>query len=784
MPIFKPLSKNAAQAGYLMSFLLLACFLTGCASAPQTATPDVAALSTAAVATVYANLTLSPVSTPTPSPTPLPSAITDEFGVPMVLVPGGPFLMGRDESAEGQPELEVTIGGYYIDTYEVTNQRYMACVEAGVCQAPYNPGSYTHASYYLNPDFANYPVLLSGPEYIAEAYCAWRGTHIPTEIEWEKALRGPDGRNYSWGNADPDGTRANLCDVNCYQNYASQWWDDGYADVAPVGSFPAGASPYGVMDLVGNVNERVALVPELSGGNPYKTLGGAFDTNAIHNYVYQSAWFNTGFRCASGPVSEPVSPVIKPLRSTVTPTPTWTPEPPTPTATIRPAARSTNVYSISFISQADDESMRLQLVNDDGSGLRTLFSTDAGQLARAIYDPTWSPDGKTLYFIAELRELVDGHSRFLYQVAPFETDPEKLAYRPIEGLPNLDYNELILSPDGRYLALIYTPHPDEGAYLGTGIYNNPTLGLFDLKTGVWKTLFIPNYNANLSEICLSPDGWSPNSREFSFVASVNAVVGQENSGGSALISSHWGHGGVGADLFVADTTGVVKKIGRVSDTEIYYQCPAWAGAGKQIIYLGNDETGFPSLAVARPDSSKLTSLLSYGDVPNLFQLSPDRLHLIAVFSDGSKTELWHQAANAQGLFLKDSDIAPRESRFLPPWRFLGAVQNTSAYASVDLLAWSPDGSRIVFDCGAAQQICTVNVDGSDLSNLTAGSPPGYLPTWSPDGLKIAYIAEAQGKVTLVVMNIDGSERRTLVTDLDQDAKWWADISWSSQAVEP
>lgn len=117
----------------LISGLFISWLLTGCASStPQTAAPDVATHSTAAVATVYANLTLYPVSTPTPPPTPLPSAITDEFGVPMVLVPAGPFLMGRGENNDSPTYLEVTIGDYYIDKYEVTNASYKACVEAEV----------------------------------------------------------------------------------------------------------------------------------------------------------------------------------------------------------------------------------------------------------------------------------------------------------------------------------------------------------------------------------------------------------------------------------------------------------------------------------------------------------------------------------------------------------------------------------------------------------------------------------------------------------------------------
>ena len=315
---------------FLISWLLAAC----ATSAPQTASQDVSALSTQAVATVYANLTLSPTfptTTPTPpppSPTSLPSAITDKFGVPMMLVPAGPFLMGRDKTADNQPSLEVTVGDYYIDKYEVTNASYRACVEARVCEPPYHEGSYTHGSYYLNPDFANYPVL-SHPR-SPETYCKWRRAHLVTEIEWEKAMVGTDGRAYPWGNDRPAGTRANLCDSNCYQK--DQWsMNDGFTDVAPVGNFPAGASPYGVMDLVGNVNERVTEADELGKyreviGRARELVGGAYDTGPSETFY---AWFDTGFRCAKGLDGEPINVTVKLIGPTLTPTvtPANTPRP-------------------------------------------------------------------------------------------------------------------------------------------------------------------------------------------------------------------------------------------------------------------------------------------------------------------------------------------------------------------------------------------------------------------------------------------------------------------------
>ncbi len=317
----------------LLTLLLGACGVPVAEQPVITLTPDVGALSTQAVATVYSSLTLTPVepvdtATAIPTLPPLQSSFIDKFDVAMVLVPAGSFLMGRDLTAGGQPYIEATIGGFYVDMVEVTNLRYMVCVHAGACAAPDHQSSYTHASYYLNPAFANYPVLISSvfPKK-ADDYCAWRGMHLLTDIEWEKAMRGTDGRSYPWGNTPPDGTRANLCDINCFQSQANKSINDGYTDVAPVGSFPAGASPYGVMDMVGNVNEMVAVSPQTYQAGPhYKSIGAAYDTptdktlDAMYNFD-DSNPLNTGFRCASDPVGEAVTPIFRQLRLTETPIP-------------------------------------------------------------------------------------------------------------------------------------------------------------------------------------------------------------------------------------------------------------------------------------------------------------------------------------------------------------------------------------------------------------------------------------------------------------------------------
>ncbi len=180
--------------------------------------------------------------------------------IDMILIPKGEFLMGAaetDRSAgnDEKPQHFIYLSDYYIDPTEITNSMYQACVEAGVCTLPQERTSYTRENYYGNPDFDSYPVIHVDWNQ-ARTYCEWRGARLPTEAEWEKAARGTDGRIFPWGISFESGL-ANFCDKNCPLNWADNNLDDGYPDTSPAESFPGGASPYGLLNMAGNVYEWV-----------------------------------------------------------------------------------------------------------------------------------------------------------------------------------------------------------------------------------------------------------------------------------------------------------------------------------------------------------------------------------------------------------------------------------------------------------------------------------------------------------------------------------------------
>lgn len=225
----------------------------------------------------------------------------------MVVIPAGPFRMGTDmERADSQngPEHVVDLPAYRMDKYPVTNAQYARFVAAAGYRAPldWKDGR-------IPKGLELHPVtMVTWSD--AKAYAKWAGKRLPSEAEWEKAARGTDGRRWPWGNKmDPSR-------LNTYYTVGS---------TTPVTKYPNGASPYGLLDMAGNVNEWTSsdFLPyqgtkasldlfDVGGGSltrniHYKVLRGGtwrsdpFSTQSFHRNFslpnYASDFY--GFRCAA-----------------------------------------------------------------------------------------------------------------------------------------------------------------------------------------------------------------------------------------------------------------------------------------------------------------------------------------------------------------------------------------------------------------------------------------------------------------------------------------------------
>lgn len=154
-------------------------------------------------------------------------------GMTMLYVPAGEFEMGsNDGNRDEKPIHTVYLDAYWIDETEVTNAMHHQCAQAGVCDEP-NCYDYDKSAYLDHP-------VTCMDWHDAKTYCEWAGGRLPTEAEWEKAARGPDGRIYPWGDTLD----------RSYANFFG-------GDTTAVGSYESGKSFYGAYDMAGNVYEWV-----------------------------------------------------------------------------------------------------------------------------------------------------------------------------------------------------------------------------------------------------------------------------------------------------------------------------------------------------------------------------------------------------------------------------------------------------------------------------------------------------------------------------------------------
>jgi formylglycine-generating enzyme required for sulfatase activity len=217
--------------------------------------------------------------------------INAKDGSVLLWVPAGSFTMGSEEES---PAHRVTLKGYYLGKYPVTNAQYSKFIKATGYQSA---GFWDDTE--LQKGGARKPVCKIS-WYDAQAYCRWAGLRLPSEAEWERAARGSDERLYPWG-----------------KEWSPENVPKGQA-LFVVGSCPRGASPYGCLDMLGNAREWCSSAPDpypyvagdgrekaLTAGTPFdkdlrSVRGGPGEVTATHRgHAHASSFdYGLGFRVA------------------------------------------------------------------------------------------------------------------------------------------------------------------------------------------------------------------------------------------------------------------------------------------------------------------------------------------------------------------------------------------------------------------------------------------------------------------------------------------------------
>lgn len=345
---------NASLQTFIWLTLTAAVLLiAGCGSLPAATPASAALVATEPTATVPPTPTPSPSPTPEPASTPTSAPTTGRDDVPMVEIPAGEFIMGLTlEQAEtlrvrwlaeydqsntdidfhrSSPQLTAYLDTFKIDKLEVTNARYAACVAAGACKGL---GKFASGEAEM-PYYAPYAWALD--------FCRWAGKRLPTEAEWEKAARGTDGRLFPWGD---------------------EWQADRVAlEISQVGSHPQDSSPYGVLDMAGDIGEwtQSPLIAYPGHANP-KLFNAEIPVERGALAYQKGLWAGAltvaraygadvaGFRCVVGGEPLPVAKVVLSYEPMVSPPP--------PTATAVDLSQMVEIPAGPFLRGVDEENLK------------------------------------------------------------------------------------------------------------------------------------------------------------------------------------------------------------------------------------------------------------------------------------------------------------------------------------------------------------------------------------------------------------------------------------------
>lgn len=326
--------------------------------------------------------------------------VSEKDGMTMVYVPAGEFLMGSPAGvgdSDEHPQHNVYLDAFWIDLTEITEPMYRKCVIAGTCSEPSFPFNGQGIQPITNINWKQ-----------AATYCQWAGRLLPTEAQWEKAARGTDGRAYPWGDESPNPELI---------NYQGEYYS---RNPQAVGSYPKGASPYGALDMAGNVQEWVSdgydpnyysVSPTNNPTGPvnleFRVLrGGSASDGFFHlrsanrdginpNYSYLSI----GFRCAL-PIENPNKISITTQTAYQNQTPT------TSTMDMTPLPTSTVVTNQIFVT----------LVNNSNMDFEYHISTEESGIISAKKSITIQLKKNTYYWIGIYKLETTGGPEFQYRI--------------------------------------------------------------------------------------------------------------------------------------------------------------------------------------------------------------------------------------------------------------------------------------------------------------------------------------------------------------------------------
>ncbi len=544
--------------------------------------------------------TLIPAGSPNRAWTPLVSSYKS---MAFVAVPPGCFLMGSEEGdVDEKPVRRVCLSAYWIGQTEVTNAQYAACVTAGACAPPRDRTAFD------DPAQANLPVTWVS-WFDAAAFAEWMGATLPTGAQWEYAARGPESWVYPWGNTPPDCTLANL--TGCA------------GDVQPVGSYPAGASWVGALDMTGNVWEWVA---EYYGRDYYASLAdGVLDPTGppygdMHN-VRGGSWHDEvsyarafyqggnypdyaigvlGFRVAlpaSAAGEQPPSPT-PPVPLSITPFS------PSPTPFLPPTATpfGGGMGEIAFVSERDGN--REIYVMDVQTGLaRRLTANDANDR-----DPAWSPESGRIAFYSDR----DGNNDI------YVMDADGGNVRNLTRHPANEYHPT-WSPDGTRIA--FSSDRD-----GTG-------EIYVMNDDGSNVQRLTGPGSNSGNPAWSPDGTRI---AFSSSRSGDEEIYVMNADGSQVVRLTFSPGHDGFPAWSPDGTRIAFQSNRDGQFEVYVVnadgsgerrltttpsndwWPEWSADGTQIAFI-SDRDGVGAIYVMLADGSnplRVTPRDSWNDSPS------------------------------------------------------------------------------------------------------------------------------------------------------------------------